>query len=158
MNNKRKGIFYIICAGFFFSLMTLFIRFAGDVPTMQKAFFRNSVAVFVSIGLLIRSKDKITIPKEGYTDLFLRASFGTIGLITNFYAVDHLGLSDANILNKLSPFFAIVFSYFILKEKANKIEWACVLAAFFGAVFVVKPSFNMQSFYAIVGVISGMTA
>ena len=37
-----------------------------------------------------------------------------MGLLCNFYALGKLNLSDANMLNKLSPFFAIIFS--ILQE------------------------------------------
>jgi drug/metabolite transporter (DMT)-like permease len=48
-------------------------------------------------------------------------------------------IADANILNKLSPFFAILISIFILKEKPNKVEWLSVLMAFIGAAFVAKP-------------------
>ena len=44
MNDKKQGIIYIIMAGFFFALMTFFVRLSGDLPTMQKAFFRNAVA------------------------------------------------------------------------------------------------------------------
>ena len=74
------------------------------------------------------------------------------------YAIDKLNIADANILNKLSPFFAIIASYFVLKEKANKIEWASVILAFTGAVFVVKPSFHMDFLYAMVGVAGGLGA
>ena len=79
-------------------------------------------------------------------------------MICNFYAIDKLNIADANILNKLSPFFAILMSYFILKEKANKIEWLSVIVAFIGALFVVKPSFNMQFVYAMIGVCGGLGA
>ncbi len=44
MTQKSKGIFFIICSGFCFALMTFFVRMAGDLPTMQKAFFRNFIA------------------------------------------------------------------------------------------------------------------
>ena len=44
MNDKKQGIIYIIMAGFFFALMTFFVRMSGNLPTMQKAFFRNAVA------------------------------------------------------------------------------------------------------------------
>ncbi|MBO6047232.1 MAG: DMT family transporter [Erysipelotrichaceae bacterium] len=158
MDHKRKGIMFIIMAGFFFSLMSLFIRLSGDLPTMQKAFFRNVVAAVISIVMIIRSEEKLSVKKENYWYLFLRASIGTVALIANFYAVDRLGLADANILNKLSPFFAIVFSYFILNERANKVEWMCVIMAFIGAVFVVKPTGSMRSIYATVGFASGMLA
>ena len=52
MNNKTKGIICIIASAFFFSLMSLFVRMAGDLPTMEKAFFRNAIAAAFAIVIL----------------------------------------------------------------------------------------------------------
>lgn len=158
MNDKKQGILYIIMAGLFFALMTFFVRMAGNLPTMQKAFFRNAVAAVAALFLLARSEEGFKIKKSSWRDLFLRSFFGTMGLICNFYAVDRLAIADANILNKLSPFFAIIMSYFILKEKANKTEWLCVVVAFIGALFVVKPSMDMQFVNAMIGTLGGFGA
>lgn len=158
MNDKKQGILYIIMAGLFFALMTFFVRMAGNLPTMQKAFFRNAVAAAAALFLLARSEEGFKIKKTSWRDLFLRSFFGTMGLICNFYAVDRLAIADANILNKLSPFFAIIMSYFILKEKANKTEWLCVVVAFIGALFVVKPSMDMQFVNAMIGMLGGFGA
>lgn len=162
MNNKislkMQGILFIICAGFFFSLMTFFVRISGELPTMQKAFFRNAVAAVVSIVLLSRSEEGFHIQKSSYVSIFFRCIFGTSGLICNFYAIDRLGLADANMLNKLSPFFAIITSIFVLKEKANKVEWTAVIVAFLGALFVIKPSFQITSLYGLIGVYGGFGA
>lgn len=158
MNDKKQGILYIIMAGLFFALMTFFVRMAGNLPTMQKAFFRNAVAAAAALFLLARSEEGFKIKKTSWRDLFLRSFFGTMGLICNFYAVDRLAIADANILNKLSPFFAIIMSYFILKEKANKTEWLCVVVAFIGALFVVKPSMDIQFVNAMIGMLGGFGA
>ena len=158
MKEKQQGILFIILAGFFFASMSFFVRLSGDLPTMEKAFFRNAVAVLVAAFMLARTKEGFHVQKGSWPDLLMRSFFGTVGLICNFYAVDHMNIADANILNKLSPFFAILMSYFILKEKANKVEWACVVVAFIGAVFVVKPAFNMQFVNAMIGVIGGLGA
>lgn len=158
MKEKQQGILFIILAGFFFASMSFFVRLSGDLPTMEKAFFRNAVAVLVAAFMLARTKEGFHVQKGSWPDLLMRSFFGTVGLICNFYAVDHMNIADANILNKLSPFFAILMSYFILKEKANKVEWACVVVAFIGAVFVVKPAFNMQFVNALIGVAGGLGA
>ena len=134
-NEHILGLLFILAAAFFFSLMTLFIRLAGDVPTFQKAFFRNAFAAVVAIILLARSEEKFKIKKGSMPSLICRASFGVIGIITNFWAIDHLVLSDANILNKMSPFFAIIISVWLLKEIPTKFEWGCVVFAFIGAAF-----------------------
>ena len=44
-------------AGLFFALMTFFVRMAGNLPTMQKAFFRNAVAAVAALFLLARSEE-----------------------------------------------------------------------------------------------------
>lgn len=161
-SNKTKGILSIICAGFCFALMTFFVRIAGDLPTMQKSFFRNCVAAVVAAIILLKDSDKASIKtslrRENRCNLFLRSLFGTMGLILNFYAIDHLNISDANMLNKLSPFFAIIASYFILKEKATFKDWMTVLIAFIGALFIIKPSFELTSVYALLGALGGLGA
>lgn len=155
---KRQGILFIIGAGFFFALMTFFVRLSGDLPTMEKAFFRNAVAAVVAAFLLIRAKEPFYAPKKSWGGLFMRSFCGAVGLICNFYAIDRLNIADANMLNKLSPFFAIIMSTFILKEKANKVEWGAVVLAFTGALLVIKPSFDIQFVYGLIGALGGLGA
>ena len=156
--NKKQGILFIIGAGFCFALMTFFVRMAGDLPTIQKAFFRNVVAVFVAFVLLLRSKQGFRIQKGSIPGLLARSFFGPCGILCNFYAADHLHIADASMLNKLSPFFAIAVSYIILKEKANAVEWISVVLALMGAAFVVKPTSGVTSLYGLVGVAGGLAA
>lgn len=161
ISKRNQGIICIISAAFFFALMNLFVKLSGEAPLMQKCFFRNIVALFSSlfvIGRMVKNKEDIKVPKGNFKYLFIRAFSGTAGLMCNFYAIDNLNISDASMLNKLSPFFATIFSIFVLKEVANKIEWSAIILAFTGALFVVKPSFNLDSFPAAIGVLSGLGA
>lgn len=157
-SDYKLGILFIIISAFCFALMNLFIRMAGDVPTMQKCFFRNFFALVVAVGTLIRTKTPFRIGKGNVKYLTIRSLSGGLGMICNFYAVDHLAISDASILNKLSPFFAIIFSYFVLKETADFVEWLSVAVAFIGAMFVVKPTFGLEVLPAGAGVIGGLGA
>lgn len=152
------GIIHIILAAFSFSLMTLFLKLAGDLPTMEKAFFRNLVALFLAVFLLAKSEDKFKINKKSFPSVLFRCMFGTAGLIANFWAIDRLGLADSNMLNKMSPFFAIIMSVFILKEKPNVVEWLLVIMAFVGVVFIVKPGLGIASLPALVGLFGGFGA
>ena len=158
-NNKIKGILFILLAALGFSLMAFFVRISGDLPTMQKAFFRNIVALFIASGALIKNKTEFNIPKRNYIDIFLRSFCGTVGLVTNFYAIDRLGIADANMLNKLSPFFAIIMSIFILKEIPSRFDIACTVTAFIGAIFIIRPTgANTQIFPALMGLLGGLGA
>lgn len=159
ISSKSKGIICILFAALGFSLMTFFVRISGDVPTMEKAFFRNAVAIIASLILLIRSGEKIRIKNGCAGDIFLRCLFGTSGLIANFYAIDKLNIADANMLNKLSPFFAILISIPILKEKPRKIDILAVIVAFMGAMLIVRPSGNnLQLVPALIGLYGGFGA
>ena len=138
INKKYKGIFYIILSAFFFSLMSMFIRLSGDIPSFQKAFFRNFVALIISVLIMMKNHEKIGFKPGNLKYLVMRAVCGTVGIICNFYAVDHLNLSDASMLNKMSPFFAILFSFILLKEKISAVQAVIVTGAFIGSLFIVK--------------------
>ena len=70
MNSRAKGIAFIVAAAFFFACMSTCVRLAGDVPTFQKTFFRNLIAVFVAGGMLFKARREITLPKEGRLPLY----------------------------------------------------------------------------------------
>lgn len=159
IKDKYKGIFYIILAAFGFAFMNLFVKLAGDLPAIEKSFFRNLVAVFFAFTVMKKEKIPFNIPKETGKYIFFRSLFGTIGIFANFYAIGKLYIADASMLNKLSPFFAIIFSYFLLKEKIKLYQLACVLTAFVGALFILRPGFDsVATFPAFIGLLGGMGA
>lgn len=159
ISQKTKGILYILTAAFGFSLMSLFVKLAGDLPAMQKAFFRNLVAMIFIFIIMLREKVSFVPPKKHIPDLLGRSFFGTLGLVCNFYALGTLNLSDANMLNKLSPFFAIICSVFLLREKPKFAQIIGVTVAFIGSLFIIKPGFeNPQVLPAVAGLVGGMGA
>lgn len=160
MKNRQKGILCIIGCAFCFALMNLFVNLAGDLPIFQKAFFRNAVAlVFSGIVLFQKTtKEERKITKDNAWLLILRSVAGGIGFVCNFYAIDHMNISDASMLNKLAPFFVIIFSAIFLKEKANWFQWLAVVLAFTGSLFIVKPTFGMEVIPALAGLVGGLGA
>lgn len=159
MNQKNKGILCIILSAFCFALMNIFVRMSGDLPSVEKSFFRNFVAMIFAAGILVKNRIPLQIGKGNYLPMLGRVSFGTIGILGNFYAVDHLLVADASMLNKLSPFFAIVFSILILKEVPKKYQVGCLVMAMVGCLFVVKPGFASTDMTGMLaGICGGMSA
>lgn len=158
LSKKSKAIGFILLSAFGFALMSTFVRLAGDLPAMQKSFFRNLVAMIVAGIALRRQRVSWKWEKGNLPTLLLRATCGTLGILCNYYAIDHLMLADATILNKMSPFFAILFSLFMLKEHANVWQYLAVLAAFGGSMLIVKPGFSVDMFPALIGLLGGMFA
>ncbi len=156
--NTVKGICFIVLAAAGFSLMAVFVRLAGPLPVMQKVFFRNLVAALVAIIMLRRAKEPFRIGKGNRMAVFLRSFVGMLGVIANFWAIDHLPIADSTMLNKMSPFFAILMSLFILGERPVKRDWLCLLVALSGAALVIKPGLGLTSLPALVGLFGGFCA
>ena len=159
MHSKYKAIGYIIFSAFSFAWMNAFVRLAGDLPSVEKAFFRNLVAAFVALILLLREGEGFSLRPGTLPLHLLRSLCGTVGVLCNFYAVDHLVLSNASILNKMSPFFVLIFSWLFLKERLTPFQAAAFLVAFTGALFVVQPVLsNLALAPSLIGLCSGMGA
>lgn len=161
----RLGVICILCSAFSFALMGMFVRLAdlhGDtLPAIQKSFFRNLIAFLIAAALFIRRTDdaRITMPRQGWPVLIARAAFGTLGIFANFYALSHIPIGNAAMLNKLSPFFVVVFSGLWLGEKIRMRQLLAVIGAFIGALFVIKPTFEIRTILPeLVGFSSGLFA
>lgn len=159
LNKKYAAVLYCVAAAFCFSAMTSCVRCAGDLPFVQKSFFRNVIALMCAVVVLLRQKKHFIWNKGNGIPLLLRASFGLLGVLCNFYAVDHLLLANASMLNKMSPFFAIVLSCLFLNERPTLAQIVGVLAAFGGSLLIIKPSpGNLSLVPSLIGLAGGFGA
>ena len=159
MSQKNKGVCCILLSSFSFALMNLFVHLSGDLPSVQKSFFRNFVAMLFALFILLKERPTIRLDGASKKYLFLRSFCGTVGILCNFYAVDHLVLADASMLNKMSPFFVILFSFLLLKEKLKPAQAVAILIAFGGSLFIIKPTFtNMELVPSLIGLCGGICA
>ena len=159
VNDKRlKGIISIMISAAGFAGMSFFVKLSGKVPVIEKAMFRNAVALVVAYIIMRREGVSFYVEKKNRLPLFLRCFFGTAGLICNFWAIGYLKLGDSSILQKMAPFFSIVMSIFILQEKPNLTSIVSVLVALIGAAFVVKPGQGLLGLPALVGLLGGFCA
>ena len=157
-DNKKLAIIYMCIASLSFALMSLCIKLSGDLPTVQKVFFRNFLASVVFIILMIKDKTSFKLSKEAKKTLFFRAVSGTVGILCYFYSIDNMNISDAAALNKLTPFFAIFASLPILGERVKKKDMIATAIAFGGSIFVVKPSLSLRLIPALSALCAAMAA
>lgn len=159
MKQKYKGIICILISSLSFALMNVFIRMAGDLPSTQKSFFRNLLCFFFALAIMKKDQVGFSGKRENIKYLLLRSVFGTMGILCNFYAVDHLALADASMLNKMSPFFAILFSLLILKESVSLVQMLAVAGAFLGSLLIIRPTgFHLGQSSAFIGLCGGLGA
>lgn len=159
LNNKTKGVIFIVLSALSFTGMNTFVRLAGDLPTMQKVFFRNFVAMIFAFIAMVKAGDSFKPKKGSVKYLLIRSAAGLAGVFGNFYALDKIELSNASMLNKMSPFFALVFSAIFIKEKVKPKQAVAIAVAFIGALFIIKPSFgNSDLLASLAGFGGGMAA
>lgn len=159
LSSKTKGVIFIVLSALSFTGMNTFVRLAGDLPTMQKVFFRNFVAMIFAFFAMLKAGDSFKPKKGSVKYLLLRSAAGLAGIFGNFYALDKIKLSDASMLNKMSPFFALVFSALFIKEKVKPKQAIAIAVAFIGSLFIIKPTFaNTNLFASLAGFAGGMAA
>lgn len=158
LSNRTKGVLFIIISAFGFAMMSAFVKLSGDLPSFQKTFFRNITSCIIAFILVVINKESFFGKLKNQKILILRSLFGTLGIVFNFYAIDKLVLSDANMLNKLSPFFVIIFSAIFLREKINFKQGLAIVIAFIGALFIIKPQFNLEIIPSLIGVFGAIFA
>ena len=159
LSNKTKGVIFIVLSALSFTGMNTFVRLSGDLPTMQKVFFRNFVAMIFAFIAMVKAGDSFKPKKGSLKYLLIRSAAGLAGVFGNFYALDKIELSNASMLNKMSPFFALVFSALFIKEKVKPKQAVAIAVAFIGALFIIKPTFgNADLLASLAGFAGGMAA
>ncbi|HCA6972596.1 TPA: DMT family transporter [Staphylococcus pseudintermedius] len=158
MNTKVKGILAILISAIGFSFMAVFFRLSGDLPVFQKSLARNFVAMFIPLFFILKYKQPFFGKLSSQPLLVTRSVLGLMGVLLNIYAIDHMVLSDADILMKLNPFWTILLSLIFLKEFIQKYQITSMVNAIIGMLFVVKPEFSSDVIPAIVGLLSGVFA
>ena len=144
MNKTKKGIILMILFAFSLSVMTVFLKKAGHMPVAEKVVYRNSIAaifafVFIAVKHGFKDKTRFTGNRKNILGLSLRSLFGVVGICLNLYALQYLLVPNATMIQDLSIFFVIIFSYLFLGEKVKLWQIGLVCLAFLGAFFVVDP-------------------
>lgn len=158
MNNQQKGILWLVIASLGFSLMGMFVKISGDLPVMQKSLFRNLVGMVIPLYFVIKYNEPLFGQLKNQTLLVARSTFGLVGVLLNYYTIDRMVLSDADMLNKLSPFFTIILCAIFLKERVEKYQVIAIMIAFFGTIFIIKPSFSSDISVALIGILGALFA
>src|SRR5699024_8251991 len=158
VSDRNKGIILMLISSLGFSFMALFVKMAGDIPTLQKTFIRNAVSMVIAFGFVVYYKERFFGKRENQKYLLLRSTLGALGVILNFYAIDHLVLADADMLNKMSPFVTIIFAAIFLREYVLRYQITSIVIAFLGTLFIIKPSFDLDMVPYLAGIASAVFA
>ena len=150
-----KGVLLMLCAAFSYAMMSIMVRMAGPLPTMQKVFFRNVVSMIIAFSVMYRKRIPLKTPVPGNGKwLFVRSLLGFLGVMGNYYAIDRMLVSDATVIAKLSPFVTLIVSAVLLGEVIRLPQIFFIALAFLGAVLVSKPQFDFAAMLPVLGALT----
>lgn len=157
--SKQLGILLMLLSTLLFSAMQVVINITGNrVPLMEQVFFRNIVSLILCFVIIRRHGLSLFGERKYQPLLFMRSSFGLLGLVSLFYAASNATQADVTILSKLSPFLITLFAFFFLKERINKIQIPALLIAFGGAYLVANPAFHSNLFPLFMAILCAVFA
>ena len=135
-----SGLRYMLLAAFFFSLMALLVKVAGQrLPSTQLVLARSVVGLVLSYAMLRRAGLATWGHRKGL--LFFRGLAGFAALLCFFYALTKLPLADTTAIVYVSPAFTAILAALFLKETLRRNEILGLLSSLAGVLFVAQPSF-----------------
>ncbi len=142
MSKKSKAVIFMLLSAFTFAVMSVFIRFAGDIPPAEKVIIRTIFSAFV-LFFVLKKKKLPLFGKRWHQKLLLsRSLFGVIGILFYFYGINYVLLADASMISRLNPFFVTFFAWLFLHEKLPRLQLFSLLIVFLSSLLIIKPQFN----------------
>ena len=135
-----EGLRYMVLAAFFFSLMALLVKIAGQrLPSAQLVLARSVVGVVLSYWMLRRAGVASWGNRKGL--LVFRGLAGFAALLCFFYALTKLPLAETTVIVYISPVFTAILAALFLKETLRANEIAGLVISTAGLLLVAQPAF-----------------
>ena len=122
-----------------FALMAALVKEAGQqgIPLLQIIFVRALISVALSLIDICRAG----VHPLGHRRvlLFTRGLSGFLALTGVFYALTHLSMAQATVLQYLHPVFTALLAFLFLAERPTTATLACIALSLLGLTSIVSP-------------------
>ena len=136
-----SGVRHMILGSFWFSVMSLLVKFAGrDMAPMQVVLFRGVMTLGLSAALVARAGHSPGGTRHTRHLLLVRGVVGTIALSCFYASVIRLPLAEASVVQYTNPVFTAVLAALLLGERAGWREIVAVVAGLAGVVLIARPA------------------
>jgi drug/metabolite transporter (DMT)-like permease len=136
------GMRYMAAGAFFFSIMSLLVKVAGQRLPSQEVVMVRAVITFVLSVWAVRAAGARPWGTRGRRKLLVwRGIFGFTALSAFYHSIVNLPLADATVIQYTNPVFAGLLAVPFLGERLRRREVISVLVSIVGVVMVMRPSF-----------------
>ncbi len=133
-----------------FGLMAVSLRLAvAHVSAFEAAFFRSLFGLVFSLPLLY-GPGLALLRTNNFHLYIVRALFGTLAMLTGFWAIAHLPLAQAVSIAYSTPLFVTIGAVLMLGEIVRLRRWTAVVAGFVGVLIIMRPGAAEFSFDMLV--------
>jgi drug/metabolite transporter (DMT)-like permease len=134
------GIRYMAAAAFFFSVMSLLVKATGQrLPVQEVVLARSSVGAAICWYSLRRRGIPLWGEQKGL--LLTRGILGYAALSCFFYALVHLPLAEATVIQYTNPVFTALLAAAFLSEHIRPRDIVLALVSLSGVALMARPAF-----------------
>jgi len=149
-------LFALLSAASIASMATCVRIASSELPQSEIVFFRNFFGLILLLPLVIRRK--LSLRTNHLSLHVFRAFLGFWAMYLYFYAIAHLPLADAVLLNYTSPLFVTLFAVIWLKETLTRNRKLAGILGLVGVFCLFHPSAASASLAGFIGLCSGLAA
>ncbi len=161
LNNSHtlpRAAFAVTLAALMFASMGAAVRYASaSLPSEILVFLRNIFGLLFLLPWIFR-KGFSSLKTNRLPAHITRSVTGLTAMYCFFYAIAHLPLAEAVLLNFSSPIFTVIIAMMWLGEKATRKIILAIIIGFSGICLILKPGLGIFSAAALVGLISAVFA
>jgi drug/metabolite transporter (DMT)-like permease len=158
VDDLRRGALLMLASGLLFSTMGALVKhLSAHLPNEMVVFFRSAMGLLALLPwVLHRGVSQLKTKKlRGHLG---RGLAGVAAMYCYFYAIAHLPLAEATLLNYSTPLFVPFIAAAWLGEKISRKLWTAIATGFVGIVLILKPGLDLFTPVSLIGLASGMFA
>jgi len=157
MPGNRSWIVWALLSAASFAVMGACVRISSAVlPQSEVVFFRNFMALLFLLPLMFKQGESLKTAVFGMH--LWRGLLGLTAMYLYFYALNHLPLASAMLLNYTSPLFIAIAAVLWLKEQWTRPRRMALIVGFAGVLILFHPDSSVASTAGLIGLASGAFA
>ena len=129
----------MVLSAFAFSWMTVFVKLAGQRLPWQEVVFARALVTLGLSYLAVRAAGVAPLGRNKKL-LLVRGTFGFLGLSSVFYAVTHLPLAEATVLQYMYPPLTVLIASLVLREPFDRRVLISMGLSLIGLLLVAQPA------------------
>lgn len=146
-------------AAFGWTGMAVVVRYLeGRVPSWDLSFYRALTVILIGAGPMLWQRGgriaSLLPRRDLFWDYLLRGLVIFIAQAAYYYALMHMKLADATVLNATAPIFSVLLAIVMLGERVPPDRWLLILIGFAGVVVIIRPGFQTVTLEAGLALLS----